>query len=343
MAIVEKRIEVGTASSQEAGKSQGSWAILDRVAGGAYEVPVLIVRGNSPGPVLWVNAGIHGDEYEGPVAAAQLFAELPPAELSGSIVVTPVINLPAFEAKTRTSPLDLQDLNRSFPGNPNGLPSQRIAHLILSTMVEHADYVVDLHGGGLDKLILPYASYYELAEAGRVAKELAEATGVDMLLGTPGDVIAGGTLAGALVKQGVPAITLESGAEGRLRDEYVDVHYAALTNVLRHLQMIPGSPAPPKRLIRAINGQNLFIDRGGLIRYSVRPKDVVTMGDVIGEIFNLSGSLVETLRAPHDGVISLIKTSPAVSGGDRVATIADLVQIDGDNDSTSERSGRNRD
>lgn len=324
MTTVSKPIRVGDVVSTAPGKAEGSWRTLDRVGGSPYEIPVLIVHGRAPGPVLWINAGVHGDEYEGPFAAAKLYHDLEPDELAGVVVLTPVLNLPAFEAKTRTSPLDLLDLNRTFPGNRKGSPSQRLAGQATETMSEVADYVIDLHGGGLDKLILPYAAFHEFGGAGKEARAMAEATGVDLILGTPATTEPGGQLAGALVRKGVPAITIESGAEGRLRDEYVDVHYASILNVMHHLKMLNGPPRARIPAVRVTNSRNLFVDNGGLIRYLVKPKDAVKHGDVLAEVYDLRGNVIETLTSPQDGVVTLIKTSPAVFGGDRVVSISDL-------------------
>ena len=131
------------------GERRRLWLPLGhRPDGGPLGLPLVVVRGALPGPTLGVVAGVHGDEYEGPEALRRFLAGLDPARLRGTVVATPQANPPAFEAGQRTGAVDHLDLNRAFPGRPDGFLTQRIADLLVGEVVGPADALVDLHGGG---------------------------------------------------------------------------------------------------------------------------------------------------------------------------------------------------
>lgn len=120
---------------------------VHRSAYGWLPVPIASIR-NGEGPVVLVMSGNHGDEYEGQVLSSRLMRELTPEAVRGQVIVLPMANFPAAEAGMRTSPLDGGNLNRTFPGDPSGTPTQMIAHYIEHTLLARADYLVDLHSGG---------------------------------------------------------------------------------------------------------------------------------------------------------------------------------------------------
>jgi predicted deacylase len=120
---------------------------VNRSAYGWIPIPVASIR-NGTGPTFLITAGSHGDEYEGQIIVARLIRELQPSMIQGQVILLPMTNFPAAEAGTRTSPLDDGNLNRLYPGNPAGTPTQVIAHYIESVLLARAEYMVDLHSGG---------------------------------------------------------------------------------------------------------------------------------------------------------------------------------------------------
>ncbi|MGB1962622.1 MAG: succinylglutamate desuccinylase, partial [Candidatus Puniceispirillaceae bacterium] len=114
---------------------------------GVYPVPIACIVGK-PGPTALLVAGVHGDEFEGPVALCRLIDEITPEQLEGRLIVLPAVNYPAVIASQRTSPLDSRNMNRAFPGDPDGGPTDMLADFIVSVLLPEADLVVDLHAGG---------------------------------------------------------------------------------------------------------------------------------------------------------------------------------------------------
>ena len=147
--MTKTRLEVNI-NLHEPGKRAGDillrWSDNARPLG-VYPVPVACIVGK-PGPTALLVAGIHGDEFEGPVALSQLIAEIDPDQIEGRLIILPAFNCPAVLASQRTSPLDGRNMNRSFPGDPNGGPTDMLTDFLVSVLLPEADLVIDLHAGG---------------------------------------------------------------------------------------------------------------------------------------------------------------------------------------------------
>ena len=143
-------VTVGTATAAPGSIVRGAIPVTTLAGGTPVEIPVVIVNGAQPGPCFWVNGAIHGDEPEGPLACQIALAEVDPAQLSGTLVLCPVLNVPAFEAAQRGNPLDTfsYDMNRIYPGSPKGYLSDRIAAAHAAAMGPIADMEISIHSGG---------------------------------------------------------------------------------------------------------------------------------------------------------------------------------------------------
>ena len=174
---MSKTIEIGSAIAEPGRIAEGN-IFVDKLAGGSeLTIPVTIINGSKPGPCFWINGGIHGDEPEGILTCTLLKEKIKPDDLSGSIVMIPVMNVPAMEAAERGNPLDTfsYDMNRIYPGKKDGYLSERIAHVHKEWMIKYADMEISIHSGG---------AHSYLAEAMFAAKddktqELARAMGED--------------------------------------------------------------------------------------------------------------------------------------------------------------------
>lgn len=140
----------------------------DASAWGSVMIPLTVIR-HGEGPTALLTGGNHGDEYEGPVALQALTHELRPEAIRGRVIVLPFLNTPAFLAGRRTSPYDGGDLNRSFPGRPDGTPTEKIAHYVLTALVPMADLVLDFHSGGRTLEFVPFAAAHVLDDPARQA------------------------------------------------------------------------------------------------------------------------------------------------------------------------------
>jgi predicted deacylase len=149
---------------------------------GRVRVPLYVACSSRPGPTIVAIGGTHGDEYEGPVGLKNLIRELDPARLAaGRLIVIPVLNVPAFRAARRDSPLDGQNMNRVFPGVAGGTITQRIARFVTDEVLARADVVIDLHAGGAGFEIIRCMSFHQVSDPARYA-EFRETA---LLFGTP--------------------------------------------------------------------------------------------------------------------------------------------------------------
>jgi predicted deacylase len=287
------------------------------------DVPVVEVTGAGDGPRLTVIAGVHGCEYASMAAVRQWSASLAGRELHGSVRVVPVLNLPAFRARSPfVIPEDGKNLNRCFPGDPAGTLADRLAHAAFTQLIIGSDALIDAHCGDLPEALEPF-SLYEAGPSEERALALAIAYGLPYVIrqeAGPGRAVAGTTSAAA-AQVGIPAITAEAGGCGLIEQAAVDLHIAGLDRVLASLGMLgdgaPGPgvaaqppPAPPTVLNRFIW---LRGDHDGWWQPAVRPGEQVADGQVLGTVSTLDGAeVLQTITAPAAGVPMFITSSPAV-------------------------------
>ena len=186
----------------------------DDSAWGAIRIPICVAR-RGTGPTALITGGNHGDEYEGPIALYELARTLRPEDVTGRVIVLPALNFPAFEAATRTSPLDGGNLNRLFPGRPDGTPTQKIADYVARALVPLADVVLDFHSGGKTLEFLPFAAAHRLPDARHEAacKAAVEAFGAPYSM-TMREIDAVGMLDTVVEEMGKTFVTTELGGGG---------------------------------------------------------------------------------------------------------------------------------
>src|SRR5437868_7423102 len=148
-------------------------------------IPVAVIRGPKPGPTLALVAGAHGTEYASIIALEKLIQELNPVDISGTVIIVPLVNIASFEQKVpHVNPIDRKSMNRFYPGRIDGTQTERASFLITKEVVDRCDHLIDLHGGDLDESLRPY-SYWPLsgnAEQDRVSREMALAFGIDHII-----------------------------------------------------------------------------------------------------------------------------------------------------------------
>ncbi len=281
-----------------------------------YEVPVVDIAGSGDGPKLTVIAGVHGCEYASMAGVRLWSASLAGRELRGSVRAVPVLNLPAFEARSPfVIPEDGKNLNRYFPGDSAGSITERFARAAFDALIAGADAVVDAHCGDQPEALEPFA-IYDAGPAEARAAELAVAYGLGYVIRQePGpDRAVGGTTSAAAAELGIPAIIAEAGGCGLIEQAAVDMHVRGLNRVLAALGMTDESPAP---LARQPVKLNRFIwlrcAQAGWWEPSVQPGESVGKGQVLGTVSTLDGSeVLQRIEAPTDGVPMFITSSPAV-------------------------------
>jgi predicted deacylase len=291
------------------------------------EVPVVELTGAEDGPRLTVLAGVHGCEYA-PMAAVRRWARgLAERELRGSVVAVPVLNLPAFRARSPfVVPDDGKNLNRCFPGDPAGTLAERLAHATFTELIAGSDALVDVHAGDMVEALEPFA-LYDAGPGEASARELAIAYGLGYIIRQePGPERAvGGTTSAAAAGAGIPAIIAEAGGCGLVQQAAVDAHARGLDRVLALLGMVPGvgvgvgaaagvgtgPDQPPVHLRRFIW---LRCDDAGWWEPVVQPGETVTEGQLLGTVSSIDGAeILQTIIAPTAGVPMFVTNSPAVA------------------------------
>jgi predicted deacylase len=286
---------------------------IDQLPGGGLEIPYFDIRGVSDGPHLTLLAGVHGTEYTSIAAVREFARGLDPQQVSGRITAVPVVNLPAFWARSPfVVPADGKNLNRSFPGDPDGSYAEVLADQITQKFLIGSDYVLDLHAGDLPEALEPFSMYEESAvEDASRALALAYGLGHIVRQSAVGRTIAGSTCAAA-ADLGIPAIVTESGQNGLMDRSAVDRHLAGVMNVARSIGVLPGDASPPP-LIREHDGWHwLRTPVAGWWEPAVPVGAEVAAGNLLGTVSEICGDVLAEIRAPEAGVLLFLTTSPAV-------------------------------
>jgi predicted deacylase len=298
--------------------------------GGQLVLPVLIVRGAAPGKCLLATGAIHGDEYEGPVAIQDFFSESDPQRMSGSFLGIPVLNGPAFEAGNRLGPWDQLDLARVFPGNPNGRPTERIAHAFHARLLSFADLYLDLHSGGIAYAIKALAGYQvRPGKVGEMQRRAAVAFGLDLVWGSA--VLPGRSLSSAW-ERGKPAIYVELGGEGRCHRPNVELVRRGIKNLLALLGIIREAfpTERPRHFLETLEegSGHLQSDHpspvSGLFLAEVALWDRVKRGQPLGSIRQADGGILAEVPAARAGRVVFLRTFPRVTAGDCLAHVLRL-------------------
>ena len=295
-------------------------------------VPISIIHGTSPGPVLQLTAGVHGMEYAPIVALQRLRASIDPASLRGTVVIVHVANVPSFLGRTiYYSPLDGKNLNRVFPGNASGTISDRIADVITREVLAKATHVLDLHGGDGNESLRPYCYWIatgapDVAEASRT---MALAFGLDHIVvdhERPTDPAKSMYLSNTAITRGKPAVTTECGCLGEVSDDAIALIERGVAGVMRHLDMHDSGPPPVAKPLWVTKDRVLRASATGIFTPEVRREQHVRQGALLGRITDFHGQVLEELHSPFDGEVLYVVATPPVSEGEPIARVGRLSQ-----------------
>jgi uncharacterized protein len=264
-------------------------------AGDAVDIPVLVVRGTTPGPTLCLVAGVHGDELNGIEVVRKVFEEVAPRDVSGMLIGVPVANVHGLRRSSRYLP-DQRDLNRFFPGHPGGSSASRIANALFENVVERCESLVDFHTGSFQRTNLPQVRG-DLSNPR--ALELAKGFSIGEIVHSGGRA---GTLRRAAVDAGIPAVTFEAGEPLRFQAEEIDRGVAGLRGLLASMRMIQGGPVRrPHRIY--YRSRWLRVNDGGIFLTERKLGDAVQVGDPLGTVTDPVTNERSTVIAPFRGRI----------------------------------------
>jgi N-alpha-acetyl-L-2,4-diaminobutyrate deacetylase len=291
-------------------------------------IPITVIR-NGDGPTALLTGGNHGDEYEGPIALLDLARRLRPEDVTGRIVIVPAMNYPAFRAGTRTSPIHKGNLNRIFPGRPDGTVTEKIADYFQRYLLPMADIVLDFHSGGRTLDFVPFAAAHILPDKTQEARCFSAVEAFSAPYSTRMlEIDAVGMYDTAAEEQGKVFVTTELGGGGAARAGTVAIAKRGLRNLLHHAGILAGEPEIwPTQWIDMPSGDCfVFADTDGVVEFLRDLGEQVSEGEVIACIYpaDRTGVAPVEYRAKLDGILVGRHFPGLVKSGDCVAVVGVL-------------------
>ena len=286
----------------------------------AIRFPVGVVQGAQDGPTLVVLGGMHGSEYCGIEGAIRLFNSVDPAKLHGTLYVGMIYNFPAFKTNMGfVVPQDGINPGRTFPGKPDGSFSEVMAHHFWTDFLSKADYYVELHGGDIPEALVPFVYSCQIGDekVDEKIRAMADAYNISVICRRKIEVKSP-TFRSAFVEmaaRGIPSILTESGQQGILNNEDAERHVTGLKNIMIHLGMLEGTIINTVK--RQYSEEHLAVrsEHVGMWYPSVSLGDWKKDGDIVGEIRDYFGDHIAEVKAPFEGHVTVIRTSPNTAVG----------------------------
>jgi len=317
---------VGTATATRGQKATGIIEVPAATDAG-LNIPVAVVHGAKPGKVLALVSGAHGTEYASIIALEKIISMLDPAEISGTVIVLPLVNIPSFEKKiAHVNPVDGKSMNRFYPGKMDGTQTERASFLITKQVVERCDHLIDLHGGDIDESLRPYSYWTKTGKEQQdaMSREMLLAFGLDhIIISTerPTDPAASRYLENTATTRGKPSITVEAGHAGTVEAEDVNALVNGCMSVMRYLKMLPGSPSWIEHPVWIEKVSTVASEQTGIFYPLVRRGSYVEQGMKLGYVTDYVGKIIFEARAPVAGVVLFIRAVPSMTKGETVANI----------------------
>jgi len=280
----------------------------DDSAWGSVMIPITVAR-NGNGPTALLTGANHGEEYEGPVALMELAHSIEASRLTGRVIIVPAMNYPAFRAATRTSPIDRGNMNRSFPGRPDGTVTEKIADYFQRTLLPMADTVVDIHAGGKTLDFLPYAAAHRLPdraqEARCVAAMQAFAAPYSMMML---EIDSAGMYDSAVEDMGKVFVTTELGGGGSSSARSNAIAKRGIRNVLVHAGLLKGQVETSASIMLDMPSDDCFTfaEHDGLFEICADLGATVRQGEVVARVWptERTGAAPALYRARMDGLVT---------------------------------------
>jgi uncharacterized protein len=317
---------VGTATAAPGHRADG---YLEVPAGSdaGTKIPVILINGVKAGPVLALVSGAHGTEYASIIALEKLPPLIDLTQLSGTVVLLPLVNIPSFLQKVpHVNPVDNKSMNRFYPGKADGTQTERASFVITKEVVDRCDYLIDYHGGDLDESLRPYAYWGPTgkAEQDRISKEMVLAFGLDHIIiwrERPTDPAATRYLDNTASVHGKPAIVVEAGHAGTTETDDISLLTNGTLSTMRSLKMLPGEPHLIDNPVWIEKIIDVTSNTEGIFYPLVNRGTYVSANAKLGQITDFFGKVIQEPRAPESGVILHVNAVPSLKPGDNIANI----------------------
>ncbi|MDA8793314.1 succinylglutamate desuccinylase/aspartoacylase family protein [Bacteriovoracaceae bacterium] len=294
--------------------------------GVAWRVPLIVVKGAKAGPVLGVNAALHGDELNGISTIFKLIESVDPKKLKGTLVLIPISNVPGYLANQRYFS-DNVDLNRIMPGKPKGSTSNLYAHYFTSKIISKFDYLLDLHTASFGRV---NSLYIRADIENEETRTLAYLQNPQIIVKKFDEQ---GTLRGWANDQGIPSITIEIGNPSAFQHNLIDETLEGIINTMRHFEMIEGEVKDMVTTATVCDHSYwIYSTKGGIVDVLPKLADVVKKGQLIAYVYDVFGQIKEEVLADRNGVVIGKNINPSCDAGSRILHLGvNLIEPDPEN------------
>jgi len=330
LASAQTSLGVGGVTARPGEKASGYIEVPDGVDPGT-RIPVSVVHGVKPGPVLALVAGTHGYEYPPILALSRVLERLDPARMSGSVILVHIANPPTFWGRRIYYGPDGKNLNRMYPGRADGTVSERIAYAITREVIDRATHLADMHCGDGNESLRPY-SYWMISGDARVdagSRELALAFGLDHIVvdrDRPSDPSRSVYTANTAILRGKPAVTTEMGSQGLADEAAVAANVRGALGLVAQLGIQDVPAARVEKPLWIVRSEVLTAPAGGLWQPVVDRRDSVATGTLIGRISDPFGKTLAEVRAPFAGELLYVVATPPVTKGEPLGFVGQVVE-----------------
>ena len=320
---------VFTVGTAQASRGQTATGVIEVPAGSdaALSIPVVVVHGARPGPVLALLAGAHGTEYASIIALEKLISAVDAAQLSGTVIIVPLLNVPSFtRIVPHLNPVDGKNMNRMYPGRSDGTQTDRASYAVTRQVIEAADHVIDFHGGDLDESLRPYSYWTKTGRAAQdsISRGMVLAFGLDHIVistGRPSDPAASVYFENTATTRGKPSIVVEAGHAGTVDADDVAALVKGSLGVMHHLKMLPGAATAVENPVWIDHLADVASEQSGIFYPLVKRGAYVGAGMKVGYVTDYWGKTIFEARAKEAGVLLYVRAVPSISKGDPIASV----------------------
>ena len=321
-------ITVGTATAKAGQKITGFIQVAAGVDA-ATNIPVIVINGARPGPKLAIVAGAHGTEYASIIALENLVQVINPTDISGTLIVVPLMNLASFEQKVpHINPVDGKGMNAMYPGKANGTQTERVSWEIAKQVIAQCDFLIDLHGGDLDENLRRYAYWPRTGKDSidSVSRGMVMAFGLDHIIiqRIQPPAPATSSISRFAVDQGKPTIIAEAGHSGTTESADIAALVDGCKSVMRNLKILPGSVTSIEHPVWLGQLTRVRSDHDGIFYPLAVPEAYVERGMIVGYTTDYFGNKLAEVSAPLSGVITFICSVPSMKKGNTVVVIGEI-------------------